>query len=481
MNSFFSACAAICFLSAALATPAFAQSATRTRLLTSPNPSNLGQPVTMTAEVDGLGGGAPTGRVLFKDGATSLGSAPLVAQGAGQAIIAAGDFHTCALTYSGGVKCWGWNAFGQLGYGEVWTRRARPPVRHVLLGVSAVSAGNVHSCALTIAGGIKCWGGNQYGQAGDGTTQQRNAPVDVIGLSSGVVALAGGANHTCALTGAGAVKCWGYNADGQIGDGSFVNRLVPTSVTGLTGIVAVEGGYGHTCALTNAGAVKCWGNNIAGQLGDGTITKRASPVDVAGLSQGIAAISPGALHTCALTRAGAAKCWGHNAVGELGDGTNMDRHGPVQVTGLSSGVAAIAAFNSFHTCALTIAGGVKCWGSNVNGQLGDGTQTSRNTPVDVFGLSSEVAVIGTGLDHSCALLRTGNLQCWGNNNEGQLGDGSVRRRITPVSTVDFTGLVRARAKVSRSTLGVGTHALTAAYPGDAAHLPSSGAAGHTVQ
>ncbi|MGA9350442.1 MAG: hypothetical protein WBW48_16795, partial [Anaerolineae bacterium] len=194
----------------------------------------------------------------------------------------------------------------------------------------------------------------------------------------------------------------------------------------LDAYTAIAAGYRHTCALT-AGGVKCWGYNGYGQLGDGTWTWRNTPVDVSGLTSGVTTIAAGSYHTCALTAGGGAKCWGHNNNGQLGDGTTTNRNTPVDVSGLTSGVDAIAA-GSYHTCALT-AGGVKCWGLNDYGQLGDGTTTNRNTPVDVSGLTSGVAAIAAGYYHTCALT-AGGVKCWGRNNNGQLGDGTTTDRNT---------------------------------------------------
>ena len=235
------------------------------------------------------------------------------------------------------------------------------------------------------------------------------------------------------MTTGGGVKCWGYNGSGQLGDGTTTTRTTPVDVSGLTsGVAAVSAGYAHTCAVTTAGGVKCWGLNIWGQLGDGTNTSRTTPVDVSGLTSGVASIAAGSYHTCAVTTAGGGvKCWGYNSHGQLGDGTITYRTTPVDVSGLTSGVASIAA-GSDHTCAVTAAGGgVKCWGYNSHGQLGDGTITSRTTPVDVSGLTSGVASIAAGSYHTCAVTTAGGMKCWGWNGYGQLGDGTTTDLWTP--------------------------------------------------
>jgi alpha-tubulin suppressor-like RCC1 family protein len=297
----------------------------------------------------------------------------------GVTAIAAGDGHTCALTDAGGVKCWGDNFWGQLGDGTT-TERPTPVEVSGLAGATAIAAGWWHTCAVTGAGGVKCWGWNYWGQLGNGTTGDSSTPVDVGGLTSGVTAIAAGGDevspggglysgHTCALTGAGGVKCWGYNWDGELGDGTTSNRATPVRVSGLAGATAIAAGGEHTCAVTGAGGVKCWGANRWGRLGDGTTTDRPTPVNVRGLTSGVTAIAAGIYHTCALTGAGGVKCWGDRSPT------------PVDVSGLT-GVTAIAAGYG-HTCALTGAGRVKCWGYNDSGQLGDGTASYSPTPVDV--------------------------------------------------------------------------------------------------
>jgi hypothetical protein len=210
----------------------------------------------------------------------------------------------------------------------------------------------------------------------------------------------------------------------------------PGVVSPASAARAIAAASGHTCALTSAGGVKCWGSNYFGQLGDGTTTDRHTPVDVSGLQSGVAALAAGFGHTCALTSAGGVTCLGWNAYGQLGDGTTIERHTPVDVSGLQSGVAALAA-GDFHTCALTSAGGVKCWGRNEYGQLGDGTTTDRNIPVAVSGLASGVVALAAGEAHTCAVTNDGGVQCWGDNSSGQLGDGTTTVRITPVAVVGF--------------------------------------------
>lgn len=339
--------------------------------------------------------------------------------------VSAGGQHTCLLTTEGGVKCWGRNHFGQLGDGTLDDSAAPVDVVGLESGVVAVAAGAVHNCAVTTAGGVKCWGGNDFGEAGDGTDgNQRSTPVDVIGLGGKVDAVTAGFKHSCALLASGGVECWGSNAHGELGTGTTVNSVAPIAVTGLaSGIVSVKAGDFHTCAVLADGTAKCWGQNIAGQLGDGTLIDRLTPVDVQGLGAAVSEIAAAGGHTCALTDADSVFCWGDNLAGQLGDGSTNDSTSPVAAVGLTGNVAAISAQNGAHTCALMIAGNAKCWGLNFDGKVGDGnTSFAVTVPTDVVFVGNDVAVISAGAIHTCALRTTGGVTCWGNDSYDQLGD-----------------------------------------------------------
>ena len=347
------------------------------------------------------------------------------------ASISAGGSHTCALTTSGGAKCWGENSRGELGDGMWADTRVPVDVRQLTSGVAAISAGGSHTCALTAAGGAKCWGDGRDGALGDSGILTSKLPVDVTGLTGGVAAISAGDAHTCALTTSGGAKCWGDNSEGQLGNGTTTSSSTPVDVTGLTsGVAAISAGEVDTCALTTAGGVKCWGYNRYGQLGDGTTTSRSTPVDVVGLTAGVSAISTVGLHTCALTDTGGAKCWGHNDSGELGDGTTTDSVIPVDVTGLSSGVSAISDGYD-HTCALVTAGDLMCWGNNDLGQLGDGTTHSSATPVTISRTKGKLASVSAGYGHTCGVTVSGLVRCWGGNNSGQLGVGTTANSLLP--------------------------------------------------
>jgi alpha-tubulin suppressor-like RCC1 family protein len=330
--------------------------------------------------------------------------------------------HSCAVTSGGAVKCWGDNFAGAIGDGTTTDRSTPVQVSGLTSGATEVTTGALHTCAV-VNGGAKCWGSNNIGKLGDGTTTNRLTPVDVVGLGSGVLQISAANNHTCALTTAGGVKCWGINGAGQLGDGNLPTASsTPVNVSGLgSGVVQISTGFAHTCALTTARAVKCWGLNSVGQLGDGTVVNRSTPVAVAGLDSGVVQISAGSNHTCVLMTTGTVKCWGDNVSGALGDGTITSRSTPVDVVGLG-GVDQISA-GDLHTCALT-GGTAKCWGNNGSFQLGFITVNQNQlTPVDVPGLGGLVE-ISPAFRHTCALTG-GGVKCWGADNFGQRGDGAM--------------------------------------------------------
>lgn len=350
--------------------------------------------------------------------------------------IAAGSTHTCAITETGGVKCWGYNGHGQLGDNSTTDRVTPVDVIGLGSGVVSVAAGFNHTCALTSTGAAKCWGLNGSGQLGDNSLTARRAPVDVVGLGSGVESIAAGQYHTCAVAGGG-VKCWGGNGSGQLGDNSTTTRRTPVAVVGLDSGIALISTVGvSTCAVTTSGAAKCWGANGNGQLGDNSTAQRNSPVTVTGLGVGVSSVAAGVSHTCAVTTSGAAKCWGWNAYGQLGDNSVIQRLTPVDVVGLGAGVESLSA-HTLHTCAVTTSGAAKCWGLNGSGQLGDNSTVQRNAPVDVVGLGAGVARITTGDNHTCAITTSGAAKCWGGNGNGRLGDGTTTTRLTPVDVQSF--------------------------------------------
>jgi alpha-tubulin suppressor-like RCC1 family protein len=365
---------------------------------------------------------------------------PRAATAASATIVATGMYHTCAVTTSGALLCWGRNDYGQVGDGTTTSRLAPVAVSGLGSGVTAVATGQIHTCAV-VSGAVRCWGDNSYGQLGDGTYATRQTPVAVSGLESGVVAVAAGEYHSCALTSGGAVQCWGSNGVGSLGDGTLTDRPTPVAVSGLSsGVVSLATGTWHSCAVTGAGAVRCWGYNSYGQVGNGNTTNQTAPVTVSGFASGGATVSAGAAHTCALTTVGGVRCWGLNYYGQLGDGTTTQRLTPVAVSTLSAGGLAVSAGHTW-SCAVSAGGAVQCWGHNVYGQLGDGTTTDRSTPGVVSGLSTGAVTVAGRTTHTCAVTSGGIVKCWGRGDDGQLGDGTATDRLTPVTAIGLGGLV----------------------------------------
>jgi alpha-tubulin suppressor-like RCC1 family protein len=345
--------------------------------------------------------------------------------------IGAGFRHACAVTTAGGVLCWGDNTYGELGDGTTTNRDAPVPVTGLTAGIQAVALGEVFTCALTTAGGVLCWGNNAYGMLGNGSTTNSAVPTAVSGLASGVTAIAAGDQHACAVTGGG-VECWGTNVSGELGNGTKTNSDVPVHVSGLSGVVMVAAGTAHSCAM-GSGGVACWGDNTDGELGDGMANQTQSLVPVtinpAYLSN-VSAIAANGYYSCAIAGTGGVACWG------LGDGANVAWISPQGLDGVGPGVTQFS-MGGAHSCYL-IAGAASCIGENQEGELGNGsTTTSVETPVAVSGLGSGVAAVAAGGFHTCALTTDGRVQCWGRNLEGELGNGSTTDSLVPVTVSGF--------------------------------------------
>ncbi len=323
---------------------------------------------------------------LLGDGLRQSSTSPVTVSGltSGVTSLAAGQHHNCALLTDGSVKCWGYGDNGQLGNGT--TGQYSTPIDATALNFKAkqIVAGHQHTCALTVTGGVKCWGWNGYGQLGDGTYDNKFTPVDVIGLTSGVTQISANFGGTCAVLENNNLKCWGRNDYGQIGDGTNTNRSVPVTVTALNGTVkSVASGVFGTCAITLSNTLMCWGHNGWGDLGNGNNSSSTVPIAVPSLNN-VAKVVMGEGHVCALTFSGSLKCWGRNEAGELGDGTQTNRNTPVSPIEINGVVTDVSAGIFMHTCAIIDGGTVKCWGKNDWGQLGDGTTITRSTPIKVL-------------------------------------------------------------------------------------------------
>jgi alpha-tubulin suppressor-like RCC1 family protein len=324
---------------------------------------------------------------------------------------------------------------------------AAPPA---VADVSAVLVGGFsYTCALTkTEGTVKCWGNAAVSGAGPSATASASLPRDAISLSS-IVSLAGGEAHACALKSDGAVLCWGDNLYWQIGDptnAAIRTVKTPQEVVGLGGPVLglfTGATASHNCVITASFTVKCWGRNRSGNLGDGKTVDTPLPQTVPALSS-VAALALGTDHTCALNFAGAVLCWGGNGSGQLGDGSTRDRLTPTPVVGLGSGVADIVA-GQLHTCALLVSGGVKCWGRGNRGQLGNAAQLDASIPVDVVGVNTATQIVA-GAEYNCALQQGGSVKCWGSRQQAGGGDGiewtsSTIPQSTPVTVIGLSGPV----------------------------------------
>lgn len=348
--------------------------------------------------------------------------------------VGAGDNHTCARKANGTVWCWGDNLLSQLGISSFSTVPAPVPIVGVR-GATALGVGGDHACAVVEGGAVWCWGDNGLGQLGD---MQRGAAARRVEGVPAMADVVGGGVHTCGLTLEGTVWCWGGDRDGQAGQGATLFAAAPAQVPQLTEVSAIAAGSSHTCALRRDGDVLCWG----AQIGDAVDTERCDgspchrvPTLVGGLPKS-AAIASGAGGACVITESREAWCWGSNVYGPLGDGTDASRPAPGRVVGLD-GVSEIATGGN-HSCAIREDGSLWCWGNNALGQLGaGGVGPSRWLPghtVGNYGLTG----LSLGTYHSCG-LRDGAPVCWGYNSSGEIGPvGRTKPVEVLVDVEDFS-------------------------------------------
>lgn len=369
--------------------------------------------------------------------------------------VAAGGAHTCAVA-SGVVKCWGLSDSGQLGYavlGDVGDDEQ--PRTHLGVnvgpGIVDLALGGAHTCARASTGSVRCWGQATFGQLGYGNLDpigDTEAPVTAGDVNvGGVVAqVVAGDAHTCALINDGSVRCWGTNASGQLGSGNFTNPQVgDDEVPSAVGSVALgaaalhlAAGDAHTCAVLADGSVRCWGSGLNGRLGYGNVASvgdNETPSQQAAIvfSPPAVEVAAGAAHSCARLTDGTVHCWGSGGFGQLGYGgttTIGDNESASTALAVSLGASATAiTAGGEHTCALLVGGNVRCWGRGASGELGNGSINNIGdgevpSAVAVVPVGGTVTQISAGRTHTCAVLTTGAVRCWGNGLNGRLGHGT---------------------------------------------------------
>lgn len=371
--------------------------------------------------------------------------------------ISSGGSHTCAIIEDDSVACWGYNYSQELGYGDAnkygeGTDRYRAPSFPINLGASRtarrLSVNYSHSCAILDDDSVKCWGQNASGQLGYGDNKKLGTPAATsIVLGGKAAVIATGLSHTCVILENGSVKCWGANSAGQLGYGDYTSRLAAPSTPVDLGpnrrAKSLALGAYHSCAVLDDDSVKCWGNNANGQLGLSDKNYRNKPdsaVKFAGNNNLRArSIAAGAYHTCAILSDSSTYCWGRGKQGQLGYGDVNDKmvsdaaalnFGGRRIEKISAGLS--------HTCALFDNDDVQCWGSNEEAQLGTGTtvpQTSANAAVTISFGGASVKSISAGRLHTCAILDDDTMKCWGSNSYGQLGAGKTYSGTTPPAEV----------------------------------------------
>ncbi|KQT91595.1 hypothetical protein ASG49_11350 [Marmoricola sp. Leaf446] len=330
--------------------------------------------------------------------------------------VSAGGQHSCALDAPGRLRCWGANDRGQLGTGSTGAAQSSPVAVAGDTTWSQVSAGGSSTCAIRTDRSLWCWGLNHEGQLGDGTRTDRAAPVRVT-TTNDWASVSADWWTTCATRTDGRAYCWGQNTAGQVGDGSTTTRLRPTAVLG-TGWRSVETAGWHSCGVRVDGTAACWGRNNFGELGTGGKVNTARPTAVPGTGWRELALSWGS--TCGTRTSGAVQCWGRNDQGQVGDGTTTHRVNPQTVV---LPPARTVVVGDTHACALDTDGGTWCWGSGDHGNLGVGTTARSTRPVRVTASAS--VALDAGWAHTCSQTDAGTTRCWGDNAAAQLGDGTT--------------------------------------------------------
>jgi alpha-tubulin suppressor-like RCC1 family protein len=346
------------------------------------------------------------------------------------AAVSVGPNHTCARLETGELACWGNNSSGQLGNGTTVDALLPVPVQGISNAV-ALSANGDSASAVLLDGTVRCWG-VRYSSV-SGVVRSSSVPAPVDGIGSAELISAGDLNHTCVVETGGIVRCWGANQFGQLGNGTTSDAIEPVAVSNLTGALAVSANGFHTCVLIADGHVRCWGDGtdgVAGGTGRNFVTV---PMEVNGLDDAVA-ISVGTFHACAVRAAGSVVCWGRNYEHELGTNLADDvSPSPVTVEGVSHAVS--LASGEQHTCAVDSDGTVWCWGGNTSGELGSGTHSESALASPVHGLEAAESV-SAGTGSTCALLRDHTVRCWGRNTFGALGNGTTQDSLSPVHVLE---------------------------------------------
>jgi alpha-tubulin suppressor-like RCC1 family protein len=351
--------------------------------------------------------------------------------------VSAGLNHTCGIAADGKAYCWGYNASGQLGTGDQ-TNRPRPVLVAGGHTWASVSVGANFTCGIATNGSAYCWGAGGFGQLGDGSTssiQTTPVPVSVSGGDTWAT-ISTGDYHVCAVTPDGRGYCWGGNGFGQLGNGNTQHQTTRVPVSGDRRWKTISAGGNnvgatHTCGVTTAGEAFCWGNNWYGQLGDGTVGTRNNPVPVPVVGgRTWSNVTAGSDHSCGVTTAGDAYCWGYNNYGQLGNGNRASQPTPTLVLNGHQWASVSAGF--YTTCGLTTAGDAYCWGFNGYGQTGNGnTSEAQTAPARVAGGHTWI-VVEPGHTHACGRTNTGVAYCWGRGDSGELGAGSTTQSLVPL-------------------------------------------------